>query len=396
MSSTSVRDEAISGQDGHGGRARLLWIVAGVLLLAALAGGIFYAASTGFGSGAKAGGKNANLARSYRTIAKTELRAEANQAAKLVVSLREGTTVSGIPAGNQDGVDWLEITAVDGTKGFVPKTLLKELGPSTASTEIRGGTRRVVTSATVNLRETPSMSGKILGVADGGTRLVSDGTIQSEGEDWMRVPLDGQTTVFIMSRYTTADDDGGSGDGIEGNAQTAIGVRGFATQIANVQATPMSEARVVRALQLQEEVRIIGQTNSGRAWYVLRLADGSQGFAPREAIRLDPNASRWVYPDGTVAPGPNIPKGALSPVSAEQAKSNAGAVRQRSTQRNTGTASSGANVRRERPSNNRVQAKPSNDAPVAVAPSAPVAVPTPEPTAPTTAPVEVTPVPGPQ
>jgi hypothetical protein len=150
---------------------------------------------------------------------------------------------------------------------------------------------------------------------------VSDGSIQSEGEDWLRVPLDGQTTVYIMQRFTTADDDSGGGDGVEGEANSAIGVRGFATAIANVQATPLDNARIVRALQIQEEVRVIGQTNSGRAWYVLRLSDGSQGFAPREAIRIDPTASRWVYPDGTLAPGPNIPKGYTTPVLVGSAKS---------------------------------------------------------------------------
>jgi uncharacterized protein YgiM (DUF1202 family) len=388
MSSSSSRDEAISQQSGRGG-SRTLLVVAGILLVMALLGGALYMISKGFGSGGGAGGNSGNKARSYRTIAKTELRAEANSAAKLVVSLREGTTVSGIPAGNQDGVDWLEITAVDGTKGFVPKTLLKELGPSTASTEIRGGTRRIVTSTTVNLRETPSMSGKILGVADGGTRMVSDGTIQSEGEDWMRVPLDGQTTVFVMSRFTTADDDGGSGDGFEGNAQTAIGVRGFATQIANVQATPMTDARIVRALQLDEEVRIIGQTNSGRAWYVLRLTDGSQGFAPREAIRLDPNASRWVYPDGTVAPGPNIPKGATMPVSAEQIEASR-VARQKARVRNT-VASGGRDTNQPKGPRNTSDGN-SVPVPVIVEPKAQQPTDQPEPAQPK----EALPTPGPQ
>lgn len=386
MSTGTSRDEAILGQDRQGGRARLLWIVAGIALIALLAGVAYYAISNGFGAGSVSKGKAANQARSYRTIAKTELRAEANQAAKLVVSLREGTTVSGVPAGNQDGVDWLQITAVDGTKGFVPKTLLKELGPSTASTEIRGGTRRIVTSATVNLRETPSMSGKILGVADGGTRMVSDGTIQSEGEGWMRVPLDGQTTVFIMSRFTTSDDDGGSGDGFEDNAQSAIGVRGFATQIANVQATPMSEARIVRALQLQEEVRIIGKTDAGRAWYVLRLADGSQGFAPREAIRLDPNASQWVYPDGTAAPGPNIPKGSTTPVVAGQGGGDR-SVRRKSSSAADAPARARADQTKNKPSDTQAAPTPAPVEPVVIAPSA-----APEPAAPK----EVAPVPGPQ
>jgi hypothetical protein len=313
MSAGTTRDEAISAQ-GAQGSSRTLLIVLAILAVFLLGGGALYWLSSNFGKTGSDAAQNANNARSYRTTAKVELRAEANQSAKLVVSLREGTTVSGVPAGNQDGVDWLEVTAVDGTKGFVPKLLLRELGPATATTEIKGGTRRLVTSATVNLRETPSLSGRILGIAEGGTRLVSDGSIQSEGEDWLRVPLDGQTTVFVMQRFTTSDDDAGGSEGGVGDANAAIGVRGFATQIANVQATPLPDSRIVRALQLDEEVRIIGQTNAGRAWYVLRLSDGSQGFAPREAIRLDPNANRWVYPDGTVAPGPNIPKGYTTPV----------------------------------------------------------------------------------
>jgi hypothetical protein len=387
MSSGTTRDGAISAQGARGG-GRTILIVLAILAVFALGGGALYWLSTSFGQPGGSAGKNANNARSYRTIAKTELRAEANQAAKLVVSLREGTTVSGIPAGNQDGVDWLEVTAVDGTKGFVPKTLLKELGPATSATEIKGGTRRLVTSATVNLRETPSLSGRILGVAEGGTRLVSDGSIQSEGEDWLRVPLDGQTTVFVMQRYTTSDDDAGNSDGIEGDATAAIGVRGFATQIANVQATPLPDARIVRALQLQEEVRIIGQTNAGRAWYVLRLTDGSQGFAPREAIRLDPNANRWVYPDGTVAPGPNIPKGSTMPVVAGTQRQGTG-VRRSDGGGNRSNRDGGNNGPRPTERNPDNGAK--GDAPAAV----PVPVdPTPAPAP--AQPVDAPPVPGPQ
>jgi hypothetical protein len=188
-----------------------------------------------------------------------------------------------------------------------------------------------------------------------------------------------------MSRFTTADDDGGSGDGFEGSAQAAIGVRGFATQIANVQATPMNEARIVRALQMDEEVRIIGQTNSGRAWYVLRLTDGSQGFAPREAIRLDPNASRWVYPDGTQAPGPNIPKGTTTALTAEQ-MSAAQAARQRARVRQADSNKPSSSKNAPSPQDNGPDVK-SNTPEVVQEPEA-----VPEPVAPK----DVLPTPGPQ
>jgi hypothetical protein len=385
MSFDAARDDAISAQGGRSG-GRVIIAILAILAVLALGGGALYWLSTSFGNASSSKGGDTTNARSYRTLAKTDLREQPNQAAKLVVSLREGTTVSGIPAGNQDGVDWLQITAVDGTKGFVPKTLLKELGPATAATEIKGGTRRIVTSATVNLRETPSLSGRILGVAEGGTRLVSDGSIQSEGEDWLRVPIDGQTTVFVMQRFTTADDDAGGADGIEGDANAAIGVRGFATQIANVQATPLPDARIVRALQLQEEVRIIGQTNAGRAWYVLRLADGSQGFAPREAIRIDPNANQWVYPDGTIAPGPNIPKGSTTPVTIGAMGQGSGARRRDvGANRTNSRQSTGAQNGTSRDTNANAPAPDTNQAPVQEAPA-----PTP------IQPAEVAPVPGPQ
>ena len=318
MSTNSMLNEGYADRFLPNGRARIIVIAAAIFLFVAVIGGGLFWLSNRATNADTSNASPSNSAQSYRTIAKTELRAEPRQAAKLVVSLLEGTTVSGVAAQKQDGMDWLEITAVDGTKGFAPKNSFRKLGPSTASTELRSFNRRIIVSATVNLRETPSMSGKILGVADGGTRMVSDGIIQSEGEDWLRVPIDGRTTVFVMQRFTTADDDGGASDGFDDNAQSALGVRGFAIQITNVQATPMADARVVRALQLNEEVRIIGQTNAGRAWYVLRLTDGSQGFAPRNAIRLDSNASQWVYPDGTIAVGPNIPKGSTIPLTDEQ------------------------------------------------------------------------------
>lgn len=348
MSSSQVRDRSASEQQDQPAPRLLVWIIAAIFAVVLAGGAAFYFMSKELGGDGTRASGGTDAARSYRTIAKTEVREQANQASKLVVSLREGTIVSGMLARNQDGADWLQVTAVDGTKGYVSKSLLKELGPATASTEIRAGTRRLVTSTMVNLRETPSLSGKILGVADGGTRLVSDGAIQSEGDDWLRVPIDGQTTVFIMQRFTTSDDDANSGDGFEGSGQVNIGVRGFAIQIANVQATPLSNARIVRALQLNEEVRVIGQTNSGRLWYVLRLGDGSQGFAPREAIRIDPSASQWRYPDGTIALGENIPKGSQTPViksgisksQSEQSRRNGAASSQKSPEASGATGPS--------------------------------------------------------
>lgn len=294
------------GKGSRSGSIGVLVLVALTVVLA-LGGGALWLISRPSANSAK----EALEARSFRAISRVELREEPSEGAAVKLVLREGTTVSGIPAGTHDGIAWLEVTAVDGARGFAPVTALRELGPAAPVAEVSGGTRRIVTSTVVNLRAAPSVSAAIVGVAEGGTRLTSDGGIMSEGEAWLRVPINGETTVFVMQRFTTADDDPGA-DNDTADTPGAIGVRGSAVAVANVQATPLPESRVVRALQPGEEVRIIGQTNAGIWWYVLRLSDGSQGFAPKDAIRVDPNAARWTYPDGTLAPGPGIPKGATT------------------------------------------------------------------------------------
>ena len=251
--------------------------------------------------------------KSYSALGRIAVRREADINAPIALNLKEGTIVSGQVVGVKSGIEWLSLTAVDGAKGFAPKALFRELLPSKSGSKISGGVRNIVTSAMLNLRETPSMSGKIVGTVDGGTRLVSDGVVEAEGELWMRVPLDANTTVYLLQRFTTADDDSALED-VNAAANINIGVLGRAIRIANVQATPFENSRTVRALQTGEMVRVIGQTNSSIPWYILRLNDGSQGFAPRSAISIDGGASRWVYPDGTQAPGPNVPQGQSAPV----------------------------------------------------------------------------------
>jgi uncharacterized protein YgiM (DUF1202 family) len=316
-------DETTSPR-GRAASQGVAWIGIGIVVAAALigAGGYFWLTRDGQGVGARVDA----VARSYRTIGRLELRAEPRPDARVIATLKDGTTLSGTQAGVRDGVEWLALTAVDGAKGYAPASQMRLLGPATGASEVRAGARRVITSTLVNLRATPSLSGQVLGVAEGGTRLVADGVVTSEGEDWLRVPINARTTVFVMQRFTTADDDPG-GDGDTQGDPVAIGVRGHAVQVANVQATPLGDSRVVRAIQIGEEVRIIGQTNAGIWWYVLRLSDGSQGFAPKDAIKVDPSASQWVYPDGSIAPGPNVPKGASGPLASHTVTINAAQIR---------------------------------------------------------------------
>jgi uncharacterized protein YgiM (DUF1202 family) len=313
-SDTSSSSPSVFASEERSGGNRLALIIVALLFGAAVVLGAIYLIRTFAGSDQPTASEGAQ--RAYRTTARLDLRAEPSQSAPAVATLKEGTNLAGKSVGLRDGVEWLEVTAADGVKGFVPATLVKEFGPASGDGAIRLGDRRVIVSTLVNLRASPSLSGRVIGVADGGTRLRADGVITAEGEDWLRVPIDGKTTAYVMQRFTTADDDAG-GDGIEQAQKAGIGVLGSVVAVANVQATPLPDSRIVRALQVGEEVRIIGQTNAGIIWYVLRLSDGSQGFAPRDAIRVAASESRWVYPDGTLAPGPNIPKGAGGIIAAQ-------------------------------------------------------------------------------
>lgn len=288
----------------NGAKAPLIfWVLLGLILVGG--GGFFALKALGIIKDDNIGG--ANQFTSYRTIGKIDLRAEASNTATIRASLKEGTILSGKSVGNKDGIEWIEATSVDGVHGFLPATSVQYVGKSTDLSQVIGGTRNVVISTNANLRALPSLSSQIIGAADGGTRLVSDGSVMSEGEQWLRVPLNAEITAFIMARFTTPDDDRvGNAEGFE--AASGVGVGGVVAKVMNVQATPFDGARIIRPLAIGEQVRILGQTNAGIPWYIVRLIDGVQGFIPKDAITVMQTSNRWVYPDGTVAAGPNIPQ----------------------------------------------------------------------------------------
>ncbi len=247
----------------------------------------------------------------FRTQGNVEIYEAKSTGSNVRANLKQGTIVSGKSVGSVDGVEWAEVTSVDGVHGFTPISGLQKVGEGADLSQVQDSLRRVVTSTSINLRSTPSMSGSIIGYIDGGTRITTDGYVSSQGEDWLRLRF-GDKVGFIMARFTTPDDDRSGNN--EGFASSKIGVSGTVKIVSNIQATPYPDGRVLRSVMEGDSVGVLGQTKTDDWWYIVRLDDGTQGFIPKTSIIVSEKQGKWVYPDGTDAPGPNVPQGQKTPV----------------------------------------------------------------------------------
>ncbi|KAF0186430.1 MAG: hypothetical protein FD163_1098 [Hyphomonadaceae bacterium] len=257
-----------------------------------------------------------NLYKSYLTVGAIELRSAAETTASVKSVLKDGSLLSGRVFVGANNVNWAEVKTIDGETGYVEAADLVQANTVVNLNGVASINQKTVTTTNIHLRAYPSLSGQIIGVADGGTRLIADGQINSEGEEWLRIPLGRDVTAFILARFTSPDDD--RQGNAEGFADQEVGVLANARTIVNVQATPFENARIIRSINQGEALRVLGQTNAGIWWYIVSLNDGAQGFAPKDSIAISQTSNHWVYADGTEAPGPNIPKGSAAPVTAKQ------------------------------------------------------------------------------
>ncbi len=308
--------------ENRGGTPNIAIIILGIVALA-FVGFLGVKFSGGF---AKLQSSISSKNMAFRTNAKTELKEEKSSNSRTIAVLKEGTILSGVKNAATDGVVWVEVTSVDGAHGFLPLSILTEVGNGADLSQVEEINSRIVVSTLINIREQPSLSSKAVGTIDGGTRLIANGKVASQGEDWFRISFGTDYTGFIMARFTTPDDDR-SGEGFQGADQA--GNAGTLRSIANIQATPFPDGRIIRAMAAGERVWVLGQTKAGEWWYIVRLDDGTQGFVTKTAISVAPGKGKWVYPDGTEAPGPNIPqkgKKAAASSDGEAAKSSSDGV----------------------------------------------------------------------
>ncbi|MCU0882648.1 MAG: SH3 domain-containing protein [Hyphomonadaceae bacterium] len=306
---TQEQDSPASGGQavGRAGARRkrglpLIWLLGMTLLVLGLAGAALWGISK-----LEAGNDTRveTQATTFKTKADYGIRDEAGAGSGVVANLKAGSTVSARTDLLIDGEQWYEVTTIDGTVGFMPASMLERFAGVAGEPKVTGGLRSVEVSALVHLRQAPSLSAAIVGTADSGTRLTADGVVEAEGERWLRVPLTPDLTAFVVERYTQVGNDRQTEREFDQNTGD-VGAAGTVRELANLMSSPLPEARVLKALRAGESVRVIGQTRSDQWWYVVLLEDASQGFVLRDSVSVSALANRYVYSDGTAAPGPDV------------------------------------------------------------------------------------------
>jgi hypothetical protein len=298
-------DSGLDAARPEGRRKRplpVLWLLGMTVLVLGLAGAALWGISRLDGAG---GARVEARATTFKTKADYGIRDDAGAGSGVVANLKAGSTVSARPDQMVDGEWWFEVTTIDGTVGFMPASMLERFAAGAGEPKVTGGLRSVEVSALVHLRQAPSLSAAIVGTADSGTRLTADGVVEAEGERWLRIPLTPDLTAFVVERYTQVGNDRQTEREFDENAGN-VGAAGTVRELSNLMSSPLPDARVLKALRAGEAVRVIGQTRSDRWWYVVLLDDGSQGFVLRDSVGVSAMANRYVYSDGTVAPGPDV------------------------------------------------------------------------------------------
>jgi hypothetical protein len=359
-----------------------IWLLGMTVLVIGLAGAALWGIS--YFDGRETGTVEARVT-TFKTKVDYGIRDDSDVGSGVVVNLKAGSTVSASPSQMVGNEQWYQVTTIDGTIGYMPSSVLERFDGAGGEAKVTGGLRSVEVTALVHLRQSPSLSAGIVGTADSGTRLTADGVVESEGERWLRVPLTPDLTAYVVERYTQVGNDRVSEREFDQDAGS-VGAGGTVRELTNLFSSPLPDARVLKALRAGESVRVIGQTRSDRWWYVVLLDDGSQGFVMREAVAVSASANRYVYSDGTVAPGPDVRRAQAEMMRRSGGQASQGAGGQSSSggrERRSGSSSSDASSGGASDGSTGPAIDPSTDTGVSSAPSSdPAPTPAPAPDAP--------------
>jgi uncharacterized protein YgiM (DUF1202 family) len=193
------------------------------------------------------------------------LRETASLSARVLGQYPTGTLVEI----NQAGSEWHKVT-VNGKTGYMLAKYLNS-GEKNISATVRTNT-----GIGLNLREEPSLSGKLITSFKPGTKV----TVLQKGASWSRVSVDGKEG-FMATSYLNFGTGSGATDTVTG--KTAIVNNPKDTQVLNLRQEASLDAKVLGSYHNGTSVTIL---KAGTTWHKVQVEDGKTGYMMAKYLKV--------------------------------------------------------------------------------------------------------------
>lgn len=190
------------------------------------------------------------------------LRETASLSAKILGQYPTGTLVEIVEKGDE----WHKVN-VGGKTGYMMAKYLNTDTTATAGT----ATVRTNTGIGLNLREAPSLSGKIITSFKPGTSV----NVIQKGATWSRVTVDGKEG-FMSTQYLNFGGTATKPDDTKPvSGKVAVVNNPKSTQVLNLRAEASLDAKVLAYYRNGVKVTILGGNST---WYKVQVEDGKVGY----------------------------------------------------------------------------------------------------------------------
>lgn len=196
------------------------------------------------------------------------LRETASLEAKVLGQYPTGTLIEI----TEQGAEWSKVF-VSGKAGYMMTKYLDSANAAIAATV------RTNTGIGLNLREQPSLAGKIITAAKNGAKV----TVLQKGASWSRVDVEGKVG-FMATQYLNF----GSGSAsVPVGSKTAVVNNPRDTQVLNLRETASLDAKVLAYYRNGAKVTVLEE---GKTWCKVKTADGKVGYMMTQYLKLSESA----------------------------------------------------------------------------------------------------------
>ncbi len=200
------------------------------------------------------------------------LRETASLTAKVLGQYPTGTLVEIL----EEGSEWHKVL-VNGKTGYM---MAKYLSTAAKETE---ATVRTNTGIGLNLREEPSLSGKLITSYKPGTKV----TVLQKGATWSRVRVDGKEG-FMSTQYLKFGGASTPSTPATPSGKVAIVNNPKDTQVLNLRQTASLDAKVLAYYHNGTKVTIL---KAGTTWHKVQVEDGKIGYMMAKYLKTTNDTS---------------------------------------------------------------------------------------------------------